>query len=198
MKIGYARVSTQDQNLDLQIAALEKEGCEKIYTDRFTGKMLHRPGLNEALSFIKPGDTFVIWRVDRLGRNTREMMEFATKLHDRGIGFKSITEGVDTTTPMGELFFTIAAGCAQMEARLNSERTKAGLAAAKARGRIGGRRSKFDAEKFRRFQELHQENKLNIREIERTTQMPYSSFHRYRKMIEAGEIVFEGIGHKKD
>ena len=105
MKIGYARVSTQDQNLDLQIAALEKEGCEKIYTDRFTGKMLHRPGLNEALSFIKPGDTFVIWRVDRLSRNIKEIVDFTINLHHREVGFKSLTEGIETTTPMGELSF---------------------------------------------------------------------------------------------
>src|SRR5437899_1292748 len=137
--IGYARVSTQDQNLHLQKDALTKAGCEKIFTDTISGSTQERKGLDEALNFLRSGDTLVVWKLDRLGRTMKHLIDTVTQLKDKGIGFKSLTENIDTTTPGGKLIFHVFGSLAEFERDLIRERTQAGLLAARARGRRGGR-----------------------------------------------------------
>src|SRR6266480_4939048 len=139
MLIGYARVSTQDQTLHLQKDALEKIGCSKIFSDTASGAATERKGLDAALAYVREGDTLVVWRLDRLGRTLKHLIETITDLSKRHIGFKSLTESIDTTTSGGKLIFHIFGALAEFERDLIRERTKAGLAAARARGRVGGR-----------------------------------------------------------
>src|SRR5438045_217383 len=139
MYVGYRRVSTQDQTLDLQKDALEKIGCSKIFADTASGAKAERKRLEEALAFLREGDTLVVWRLDRLGRSLKHLLETITTLNTRKIGFKSLTESIDTTTSNGRLIFNIFASLAEFERDLIRERTKAGLQAARARGRVGGR-----------------------------------------------------------
>ena len=139
MLVGYARVSTQEQTLDLQKDALEKLGCIKIFSDVVSGAKAERTGLHEALEYVREGDTLVVWRLDRLGRSLKHLIETITKLNNRKIGFKSITENIDTTTSGGKLVFHIFGALAEFERDIISERTNAGLSAARARGRLGGR-----------------------------------------------------------
>jgi DNA invertase Pin-like site-specific DNA recombinase len=144
MKIGYQRVSTLDQNLVLQTDALTKDGCEKIFTDTISGSKTDRPGLAQALAYARPGeDTLVVWKLDRLGRSLPHLLEVIAMLDDRGIGFRSLTESLDTTTPGGRLLFHIMGALAQFERDLIKERTSAGLEAARSRGKKGGRPSKL-------------------------------------------------------
>ena len=138
--IGYARVSTNGQELQLQLDALQKAGCskKKIYTDKVSGSKSARPGLDKCLQELKPGDTLIVWRIDRLGRSVRHLIDVVEDLRQRGIGFKSVCDGaIDTTTASGELVFHIFTALAQFERRLIQERTNAGLKAARARGRLG-------------------------------------------------------------
>src|SRR6266542_4872487 len=139
MDVGYARVSTLEQNLDLQKDALTKAGCERIFTDRISGAKSERPGLTDALSFVRKGDVLVVWKLDRLGRSLQQLIETVTGLATRGIEFRSLTEQIDTTTPGGKLIFHIFGSLAEFERDLIRQRTMAGLAAARARGRAGGR-----------------------------------------------------------
>src|SRR5579884_4419743 len=139
MLVGYARVSTHDQTLNLQKDALRTAGCERIFEDTVSGAAAERPGLDEALAFLRPDDSLVVWKLDRLGRSLRHLIETATALQQRGIGFKSLTEQIDTTTSGGKLIFHIFGALAEFERALIRERTQAGLAAARARGRNGGR-----------------------------------------------------------
>jgi DNA invertase Pin-like site-specific DNA recombinase len=139
MLIGYARVSTHDQTLNLQQDALQKAGCNKIFTDTASGTKAERKGLDEALAYVRPGDTLVVWRLDRLGRSLPHLITTMTGLEERGIGFKSLTENIDTTTSGGKLIFHIFGALAEFERNLIRERTTAGLMAARARGRTGGR-----------------------------------------------------------
>jgi len=140
MLIGYARVSTIDQDLALQTEALTRAGCEKMFADKASGVKTDRPGLTEALQFLRAGDTLVIWKLDRLGRSIRGLIELAADLSDRKIDFRSLTDGFDTATPSGRLLFHILASVTEMERELVSERTIAGLAAAQAKGGTGGGR----------------------------------------------------------
>lgn len=145
MLIGYARVSTDDQTLDLQVDALTAAGCEerRIYTDQVSGTTTERAGLAKALEMLREGDTLVVWRLDRLGRSLPHLIEVVADLKARHIGFRSLTESIDTTTPAGELIFHIFGALAQFERNLIRERTTAGLAAARARGRFGGGQRKL-------------------------------------------------------
>src|SRR5919202_3395490 len=145
MLIGYARVSTDEQNLDLQLSALKAAGCEQIYTDKVSGTKATRPGLEEAFSHLRSGDTFVVWRLDRLGRSLRHLIDTVTDLQSKGIEFKSITESIDTTTSGGKLVFHIFGALAEFEREIIRERTKAGLSAARARGKNGGPKHKLTA-----------------------------------------------------
>jgi DNA invertase Pin-like site-specific DNA recombinase len=139
MQIGYARVSTEDQTLDLQRDALTKAGCDRIFTDMMSGATADRPGLAQALVFARPGDTVVVWRLERLGRSLRHLIDAIIDLERRGVGFCSLTEAIDTTSPGGKLVFHLFAALAEFERDLIRERTRAGLTAARARGRTGGR-----------------------------------------------------------
>ncbi len=140
MKIGYARVSTDDQELHLQLDALNETGCDKIYTEKASGKAANRPELEKALDNLREGDIFIVWRLDRLGRSLPHLIETVNGLKERNIGFVSIAEAIDTSSPAGELIFHIFGAIAQFERSLISERTKAGLAAAKRRGKNVGRK----------------------------------------------------------
>ncbi len=148
MLIGYARISTDDQDLDLQTDALNQAGCEQIYSDQLSGAAKSRPGLEEAFKYLRVGDTLVVWKLDRLGRTVKGLVELVESLQDRDIQFRSITDGIDTSTPAGRFFFHVMAALAEMERELIRERTNAGLAAARARGRRGGRKPKMDATKI--------------------------------------------------
>ena len=139
MLLGYARVSTGEQTLDLQLDALAKAGCEKIYRETASGAAAERPVLADVVGYLRPGDTLVVWRLDRLGRSLQHLIETIAQLADRGIGFKSVTEQIDTTTSGGKLVFHVFGSLAEFERDLLRERTHAGLAAARARGRPGGR-----------------------------------------------------------
>ena len=149
MFIGYARVSTADQNLDLQVDALRSAGCERIFTDRTSGARADRPGMREALDFARPGDVVVVWKLDRLSRSLGHLVETVQALEVRGLGFRSLTEALDTSRPEANAIFPIFAALCSVERSLIRERTMAGLAAARLRGRLGGRPRLFTAEKKR-------------------------------------------------
>ena len=149
MLIGYARVSTQDQTLNLQKDALEKIGCSKIFTDIASGATTERTGLDEALAYVREGDSLVVWKLDRLGRSLKHLIETVTNLNNRKIGFQSITENIDTTTSGGKLIFHVFGALAEFERDLIRERTQAGLLAARARGRFGGRPESRSADRGR-------------------------------------------------
>jgi DNA invertase Pin-like site-specific DNA recombinase len=154
MLVGYARVSTQDQNLELQLTALKKSGCEKVYQDQISGTKNNRPGLQLALEVLRKGDTLVVWKLDRLGRSVKSLVDLINNLYKEEIHFKSITDNVDTSTPSGRFFFHIMASFAQMERELVVERTRAGLAAAKVQGRVGGRKRKMTQSKLEAAKKL--------------------------------------------
>src|SRR5437764_6988199 len=157
MRIGYARVSTLDQNLDLQEDALKAAGCEKIYTDKAGGTRAERPGLERALADLRPGDQLVVWKLDRLGRSLKHLIETVNDLRDRGVGFQSVQEAIDTTTSGGKLIFHVFGALAEFERDLIRERTRAGLQAARARGRQGGRPRSLDETTRAQARSLHQD-----------------------------------------
>jgi DNA invertase Pin-like site-specific DNA recombinase len=178
MKIGYARVSTEDQKVDLQMDALKSAGCSRIFTDKASGARDDRPGLQEALTFLRPGDTLVCWRLDRLGRSVRHLVTVVMELQDRGIGFKSLQEGFDTGSAGGKLIFHIFSAVAELERDVLKERTRAGLAAAKARGRLGGRPKKFDEKKVGMARTLLQGDS-SIADVCKTMGVSRSTLYRH-------------------
>lgn len=143
MKIGYARISTQEQNIDLQADALKAAGCEKIFQDVGSGAKDERRGLAEAVEYARAGDVLVVWKLDRLGRSLKHLIETVNQLHAKGVGFASVQESIDTTTSGGKLIFHVFGALAEFERELIRERTSAGLKAARARGRKGGRKEKL-------------------------------------------------------
>jgi DNA invertase Pin-like site-specific DNA recombinase len=161
--IGYARVSTAEQDTALQTDALRKAGCDRVFEDTASGAKADRPGLSDALAYLRDGDVLVVWRLDRLGRSLPHLIETVGKLEARGVGFRSLTESIDTTTPGGRLIFHVFGALGQFERDLIRERTKAGLTAAAARGRKGGRKPVVTADKLQRARELVA-NGLNVRE----------------------------------
>jgi len=182
MLIGYARVSTNEQNLDLQRDALLKAGVspKDIYTDKITGVKADRPGLTLALSHLRPGDTLVVWRLDRLGRSLKHLIETVTTLKEQGISFKSLTENIDTSTATGTLVFQIFGALAEFERNLIKERTVAGLQAARTRGRTGGRpKQNPEARKIALAKKLYHENSLSIPDILRTLNISKSTLYRW-------------------
>ncbi|AGW15223.1 recombinase family protein [Megalodesulfovibrio gigas] len=148
MHIGYARVSTQDQHLALQRDALTAAGCERIYEDVVSGSREQRPGLERAMEMLRRGDTFVVWKLDRLGRSVKQLVDLVAGLEARGVQFRSLTDGIDTGGPAGRFFFHVMASLAQMERELIVERTRAGLEAARRQGRRGGRKRKMTDSKL--------------------------------------------------
>lgn len=165
MLIGYARISTDDQNQALQLDALQQAGCEKIFQDTASGAKTERPGLNEALEFLRKDDTMVVWRLDRLGRSLKHLIELMTELENKGIHFKSLQESIDTSTSGGKLIFHMFGALAEFERNLIRERTMAGLAAARARGRKGGRPKKLNAAKQKLLHKLYDDKEHSIKEI---------------------------------
>lgn len=165
MLIGYARVSTIDQNLALQLDALQKAGCEKIFEDKASGGKVDRPGLQDVIKFAREGDTVLVWRLDRLGRSLKDLIEMVARLNERGIGFRSLQEAIDTTTSGGKLVFQIFGALAEFERNLIQERTQAGLQAARARGRKGGRPRILDETKTELLYKLYDEKQHTVKEI---------------------------------
>jgi DNA invertase Pin-like site-specific DNA recombinase len=179
MLIGYARVSTDDQNLDLQRDALQKEGCEKIYTDQQSGASTVRGGLDGLLEMARPGDTLVVWRLDRLGRSLKHLIHLVEKLDQQGIGLRSLQENIDTTTSGGRLVFHLFGALAEFERNLIRERTQAGLSAARARGRLGGRPKRLDAKQRTLALRLYQERQHSIAEICQIMGIARSTLYNY-------------------
>ncbi len=185
MLIGYARVSKNEQNLDLQRDALIKAGCNEknIFTDKITGTKAERRGLAQALSHLRAGDTLVVWRLDRLGRSLKHLIETVTKLQGRGVAFKSITENIDTSTATGQLVFHIFGALAEFERNLIRERTIAGLEAARARGRLGGRPPlKASSGKVAMAKKLYADRTNVISDICKTLHISRATLYRYIKV----------------
>jgi DNA invertase Pin-like site-specific DNA recombinase len=185
MLIGYARVSTHEQTLNLQQDALTKAGCTKIFTDTASGAKTERIGLEEALTYVRKGDTLVVWRLDRLGRSLPHLITTMTDLEERGIGFKSLTENIDTTTSGGKLIFHIFGALAEFERNLIRERTQAGLTAAKARGKTGGRPKVLTGRKLSIAKDLY-DRRHPIAEILQTLKVSKATFYRSIKARDTG------------
>lgn len=181
--IGYARVSTSDQRLDLQTDALTAAGCETIYSDVVSGARTQRPELDECLRYLRKGDILVVYKLDRLGRSLSHLMEIIRNLREKGIGFKSISDGIDTTTSTGQLLFHILGSFAEYERTLIQERTNAGLKAARERGKLGGRPVAVTPEVGERISELRAEGK-NADFIAKELGMGRATVYRYFKSKE--------------
>lgn len=183
MKIGYARVSTDDQRMDLQRDALTAAGCEKVFTDTASGAKAARPGLAEALAFARKGDVLVVWRLDRLGRSLPELVKVVGDLEAAGVGFESITERIETSSAAGRLVFHVFAALAEFERRLIVERTHAGLEAARARGRKGGRPA-LPSEKVAAIQAMAAGNR-SVSEICKALKIGRSTLYKYAPGMKA-------------
>jgi DNA invertase Pin-like site-specific DNA recombinase len=179
MLVGYARVSTQDQSLDLQQDALRQAGCERIFTDVASGAQAAREGLAEAFNFLRAADSLIVWKLDRLGRSLRHLLEVINALHVRQLGFRSLREAVDTTTSSGKLFFHIFGALAEFERDLIRERTTAGLAAARARGRRGGRPKVMSAKHVAMAAALRQDSQTTVADICHTLGVSRATFYRH-------------------
>jgi DNA invertase Pin-like site-specific DNA recombinase len=181
MLIGYARVSTQDQTLDLQTDALTRAGCEKIFKDTMSGAKAERPGLQEAMNHLRAGDTLVVWRLDRLSRTLKHLIATISDLSDHEIGFKSLQENIDTTTSGGKLIFHVFGALAEFEREVIRERTNAGLQAARARGRFGGRPTiqSRDPKKIALARQLHDDEKTPVKDICSQLHIGRSTLYRY-------------------
>lgn len=189
MKIGYARVSTADQHLRMQEDALKSAGCEEIFTDVVSGVKSQRPGLDKALNFLREGDTLVVWKLDRLGRSIQHLIQTITDLQSKKIAFKSLQENMDTSTSGGKLIFHIFSALAEFERKLIQERTQAGLKAARARGRMGGRPPLLDNRQISRMIEMYDEQKNTVAEICKIYDISRPSFYNYlrKKRIESAK-----------
>ena len=165
MKIGYARVSTAEQNLDLQKDALEKAGCKKIFVDEVSGTVAKREGLEKAKEILRQGDVLIVWRLDRLGRSIRDLISWVEYLEEEKIGLQSLQESIDTTTSSGKLVFHLFAALAEFERNLIRERTNAGLAAARARGRLGGRKKSLNKKERKKVIEMYNRRNHTVKEI---------------------------------
>lgn len=182
MLVGYARVSTHDQTLDLQQDALRGAGCERVFSDTASGSTTERPGLTEALSFARAGDTVVVWRLDRLGRSLRHLIDTLNALSERGVEFRSLQEQLDTTTSGGKLVFHLMGALAEFERDLIRERTQAGLAAARARGRRGGRRPGLTPKQIAMARALYKDKNNSVDDIRASLGgISKSAFYRYMK-----------------
>lgn len=181
MKVGYARVSTEDQNLHMQEDALKSAGCEEIYTDVASGSKSQRPGLDKALAYVREGDTLIVWKLDRLGRSIQHLIQTMALLQERKISFKCLQESIDTATSGGKLIFHIFSALAEFERDLIRERTDAGLKAARARGRMGGRPPMLDHRQISRMLEMYDEQKNTVAEICKIYDISRPSFYNYLK-----------------
>ena len=196
MLIGYARVSKNEQNLDFQLDALEKAGCVKIFTDKITGVKAERKGLAQGVSYLRKGDTLCVWRLDRLGRSLKHLIEILTSLHEKGIEFRSLTENIDTSTPTGKFMFHMIGALAEFERNLIRERTMAGLEAARARGKKGGRKRKLTPQQIDLARRMHADKEhYTIKDIlssvrcSRTTLYENLKLPNAKKKIESKDLV---------
>jgi DNA invertase Pin-like site-specific DNA recombinase len=182
MKVGYARVSTADQNLNLQVDALEKEGCKKIYQEKISGAKMDRPEFNKMGETLREGDVVVVYKLDRLGRSLRHLVETIAHFQEKGVGFKSINDPIDTTTSQGRLIFNIFASLAEFERDLIRERTQAGLTSARARGRLGGRPKGLSDEAEQKAiicESLYREGKHTANDIARQLKLSKATLYKY-------------------
>lgn len=178
LALGYARVSTIQQDEALQRDALEAAGVDRIYVDHASGATDSRPGLEELLTHLRPGDVVVVWRLDRLGRSLRHLLDLVAELEERNVGLRSLTESIDTSTPGGKLIFHVFAALAEFERDLIRERTQAGLAAARARGRVGGRPTVWTSDKAKAARAMFDAGERDISCIARATGVSRASVYR--------------------
>lgn len=178
MIYGYARVSTGDQTTNLQQDALEKAGCDRIFIDVASGAKAHRPELDHMLDLLREGDTVVVWKLDRLGRSMQNLVDLMTTFDQKGVQFRSLTESIDTSTPGGTLVFNIFGSLAQFERDLIRERTRAGLEAARARGRKGGRPAKLDEKQVKEVRRLYESKTVTVDQIAAMMSVGRSTIYR--------------------
>ena len=188
MLIGYARVSTLGQGLDLQEDALKEAGCERVYTDVASGAKAARQGLDDALGYLLSGDTLVVWKLDRLGRSLSHLIEVVSGLHDRGVGFRALQEQMETTTSGGKLIFHVFGALAEFERGLVRERTEAGLKAARARGRLGGRPRSMTAGQVRQAAKLLADPDCNVVEVCQAFGVHRTTLYRQVKALHDGGV----------
>ena len=179
MRVGYARVSTGEQKMDLQIDALEDAGCERIYKEKTSGSTKNRPELEKSLDSLRDGDTLVVWRLDRFGRSLKDLVTKMENLEERGVDFVSLTEGIDTTTAQGKLTFHIFGALAEFERELGRERTMAGLRAARERGRVGGRPRALSEEDIPELQALMKDPNVSAADICERFDVSKATLYRY-------------------
>ena len=179
MLIGYARVSMLEQNLNLQLDALKSIGCKKLYEDKVSSSKLNCPGLNKALEDLRKGDTLVVWKLDRLGGSLRSLIELINDLEEKEIMFRSIQDGIDTSTSIGQFFFHITGAFAELERNLIKERTKAGLDSARARGRTGGRKPSLNKKQIQMMLEIYNARLTPIIEICEQFKISRKTCYRY-------------------
>ena len=180
-RIGYARVSTDDQMLDLQLDALTTSGCDPVYQETASGKSGVRPELAQCLKALRAGDVLVVWRLDRLGRSLSDLVRIVSELEQRGIGFESLTEKIDTTSAAGKLTFHVFAALAEFERNIIRERTKAGLDAARARGRKGGRKPALNDKQVREIKALMADPQIEVSEVARRYGVSRTTLYKYNR-----------------
>ena len=192
-RIGYARVSTVEQCLDLQLDALRKAGVGDgfLYEDKASGKSSDRPALASCLKALRSGDTLVVWRLDRLGRSLPDLVRIVGELEARGVGFESLTEKIDTTSAAGKLIFHVFAALAEFERNLIQERTHAGLAAARARGRSGGRKPKLDAKQIRHIKALLRDPNTSVAELARDYGVSRTTIYKHCGVVQPKKLIEE-------
>ena len=190
--VGYARVSTLDQNPELQLDALKAAGCKKVFVEKASGAKEDRIQLRAALDYMRPGDTLVVWKLDRLARSVKQLIATVEELKERGIGLRSLTEAIDATTAAGELFFHIFGALAQFERSIIRERTNAGLKAALARGRKGGRRPKLQESDIQAVLALLRDPQISVRKAAEKLGLSVSSLYRHAPGLRARSAAEEG------
>jgi len=188
-RIGYARVSTDDQNLDLQRDALALAGCSSIYEEIISGKSTERPELNHCLKALRNGDTLVVWRLDRLGRSLPDLVGIVSRLEQEEVGFESISERIETTSAAGKLIFHVFAALAEFERNLIRERTRAGLLAARTRGRKGGRKPALDDRQLREIRALLSDPEIQVADVARRYGVSRSTLYRYIGSLESARFA---------
>lgn len=181
IRIGYARVSTDDQMLDLQLDALTTSGCDTVYKETASGKSAVRPELAQCLKALRTGDVLVVWRLDRLGRSLSDLVRIVSELEQRGIGFESLTEKIDTTSAAGKLTFHVFAALAEFERNMIRERTKAGLDAARARGRTGGRKPALSDKQVREVKALMADPQIHVSDVAKKYGVSRTTLYKYAK-----------------
>ncbi|MFZ5533233.1 MAG: recombinase family protein [Pseudomonadota bacterium] len=182
-RIGYARVSTDDQHLDLQRDALTKAGCSVIYEEKASGKTADRPELDQCLKALRAGDTLVVWRLDRLGRSLKDLLRIVDDLKERGISFVSLTERIETDTAAGKMAFHLFGALSEFERSLIRERTQAGLAASRARGRAGGRKPKLDDQQVREIKALLRDPDIQVADVARRYGVSRTTLYKHVGVI---------------